>query len=50
VTRTSSSEATGAIGGVPVYNVAVHVTRGDFFVFELDSDAARGERLAAPAS
>ena len=39
----------GAIGGVPVYNVAVHVTRRDFFVFELDSDAARGERLAAPA-
>ena len=39
----------GAIGGVPVYNVAVHVTRRDFFVFELDSDAAHGERLAAPA-
>jgi Icc-related predicted phosphoesterase len=39
----------GAIGGVPVYNVAVHVTRRDFFVFEFDSDAARGERLAAPA-
>jgi Icc-related predicted phosphoesterase len=40
----------GAIGGVPVYNVAVHVTRRDFFVFELDSDAALGDRLAAPAS
>ena len=39
----------GAVGGVPVYNVAVHVTRRDFFVFELDSDAAAGERLAAPA-
>jgi Icc-related predicted phosphoesterase len=39
----------GAIGGVPVYNVAVHVTRRDFFIFELDSDGARGERLAAPA-
>jgi uncharacterized protein len=39
----------GAIGGVPVYNVAVHVTGRDFFVFELDSDAARGERLEAPA-
>jgi Icc-related predicted phosphoesterase len=40
----------GAIGGVPVYNVAVHVTRRDFLVFELDSDAARGARLAVPAS
>jgi Icc-related predicted phosphoesterase len=39
----------GAIGGVPVYNVAVHVTGRDFFVFELDSDAAQGERLEAPA-
>jgi Icc-related predicted phosphoesterase len=39
----------GAIGAVPVYNVAVHVTGRDFFVFELDTDAARGERLEAPA-
>ena len=41
----------GAIGGVPVYNVAVHVTGRDFFVFELDSDApdAHGARLEAPA-
>jgi Icc-related predicted phosphoesterase len=26
----------GAIGDVPVYNVAVHVTGGDFYVFELE--------------
>ena len=26
----------GAIGGVPVYNVAVHVTGRDFYVFELE--------------
>ena len=26
----------GSIGGVPVYNVAVHVTGRDFWVFELD--------------
>lgn len=26
----------GAIGSVPVYNVAVHVTGADFRVFELD--------------
>ncbi len=32
----------GAIGGVPVYNVAVHVMRRDFYVFELDSDAPDG--------
>jgi Icc-related predicted phosphoesterase len=40
----------GAIGGVPVYNVAVHVTGRDFYVFELDSDAAPGRRLAAPTA
>ena len=28
----------GAIGAVPVYNVAVHVMGRDFFVFELDTD------------
>jgi Icc-related predicted phosphoesterase len=39
----------GAVGAVPVYNVAIHVTGRDFFVFELDSDAARGQRLEAPA-
>jgi Icc-related predicted phosphoesterase len=26
----------GAIGGVPVYNVAIHVTGRDFYVFELE--------------
>jgi Icc-related predicted phosphoesterase len=39
----------GAIGAVPVYNVAVHVTGRDFYVFELDSDAEAGHALAAPA-
>ena len=41
----------GAIGQVPVYNVAVHVMRRDFFVFELDSDApdGHGARLEATA-
>jgi uncharacterized protein len=39
----------GAIGSVPVYNVAVHVMRRDFFVFELDTDApdGHGARLEA---
>ena len=39
----------GAIGAVPVYNVAVHVMRRDFFVFDLDSDApdGSGARLEA---
>jgi Icc-related predicted phosphoesterase len=32
----------GAIGPVPVYNVAVHVMRRDFFVFELDTDVPDG--------
>ena len=31
----------GAIGDVPVYNVAVHVTRRDFCVFDLEV-VARG--------
>jgi uncharacterized protein len=41
----------GSVGAVPVYNVAVHVTGRDFFVFDLDSDApdARGAKLEAPA-
>jgi Icc-related predicted phosphoesterase len=41
----------GAIGAVPVYNVAVHVMRRDFFVFELDSEApdGSGARLEATA-
>ena len=39
----------GAIGPVPVYNVAVHVMRRDFFVFGLDTDApdGHGARLEA---
>jgi Icc-related predicted phosphoesterase len=39
----------GAVGAVPVYNVAVHVMRRDFFVFELDSEApdGSGARLEA---
>ena len=39
----------GTIGSVPVYNVAVHVMRRDFFVFELDTDApdGHGARLEA---
>ena len=39
----------GSIGPVPVYNVAVHVMRRDFFVFELDTDApdGHGARLEA---
>jgi uncharacterized protein len=39
----------GSVGPVPVYNVAVHVTRRDFFVFELDTDApdGHGARLEA---
>jgi Icc-related predicted phosphoesterase len=39
----------GAIGPVPVYNVAVHVMHRDFFIFELDSDApdGHGARLEA---
>ena len=37
------------VGPVPVYNVAVHVMRRDFFVFELDTDApdGHGARLEA---
>jgi uncharacterized protein len=33
----------GAIGTIPVYNVAVHVMRRDFFVFELDTEATDGQ-------
>jgi Icc-related predicted phosphoesterase len=36
----------GAIGETPVYNVAVHVTGKDFWVFELDT----GKRDAAPVA
>jgi Icc-related predicted phosphoesterase len=31
----------GSIGAVPVYNVAVHVTGRDFYVFELEPGAER---------
>jgi Icc-related predicted phosphoesterase len=34
----------GTIGSIPVYNVAVHVMRRDFFVFELDTDAPDDQR------
>jgi Icc-related predicted phosphoesterase len=39
----------GAIGPVPVYNVAVHVMHRDFFIFELDTDGpdGHGARLEA---
>ena len=40
----------GAIGQVPVYNVAVHVMRRDFFVFELDTDAPGGHGARLEAS
>ncbi len=33
----------GAIGDTPVYNVAVHVTRKDFYVFELEATPGRSE-------
>jgi Icc-related predicted phosphoesterase len=32
----------GEVDGVPVYNVAVHVTGRDFWVFELDAEARAG--------
>lgn len=35
----------GAVGGVPVYNVAVHVMRRDFFLFGLDAEGAAGARV-----
>ena len=34
----------GAIGDVPVYNVAVHVMGRDFWIFELDPAARRSEQ------
>jgi Icc-related predicted phosphoesterase len=40
----------GAIGAVPVYNVAVHVIRREFFVFELDSDAPDGSSARLEAA
>ena len=36
----------GAIGTVPVYNVAVHVTGKDFYVFELEGHEVEVETLA----
>ena len=36
----------GAIGTVPVYNVAVHVTRRDFYVFDLEGHAVEVETPA----
>jgi Icc-related predicted phosphoesterase len=36
----------GAIGGVPVYNVAVHVTGRDFYVFELEGHDVEVETRA----
>jgi hypothetical protein len=33
----------GAVGDVPVYNVAVPVLRSDFFLFELDEAGVRAE-------
>jgi len=36
----------GAIGGVPVYNVAVHVTGRDFYIFELEGHEVEVETRA----
>ena len=36
----------GAIGTTPVYNVAVHVTGRDFYIFELESHAVEVETRA----
>ncbi len=36
----------GAIGGVPVYNVAIHVTGRDFYVFELEGHEVEVETRA----
>jgi Icc-related predicted phosphoesterase len=36
----------GAVGGVPVYNVAVHVTGRDFYVFELEGHDVEVETRA----
>jgi Icc-related predicted phosphoesterase len=40
----------GSIGKIPVYNVAVHVTGRDFWVFELEGARGRSEtRVDGPA-
>jgi uncharacterized protein len=36
----------GAIGSIPVYNVAVHVTKRDFYVFDLEGHAVEVETPA----
>jgi uncharacterized protein len=36
----------GAVGGVPVYNVAIHVTGRDFYVFELEGHEVEVETRA----
>jgi Icc-related predicted phosphoesterase len=45
-----SGTFSGAIGQVPVYNVAVHVMRRDFFVFELDTDVPDGQGVRLEAT
>jgi Icc-related predicted phosphoesterase len=37
----------GEVDGVPVYNVAVHVTGREFWVFELDAEARSGQAPVA---
>jgi len=40
----------GAIGKIPVYNVAVHVTGRDFWIFDLEGAKGRSEtRVEGPA-
>ena len=41
----------GAIATTPVYNVAIHVTGRDFYVFELDAAPGRSEvEVDAPSA
>ena len=40
----------GAIGAVPVYNVAVHVTGRDFWIFELEPGSKRPETVESPST
>jgi uncharacterized protein len=40
----------GCIGKIPVYNVAVHVTGRDFWIFDLEGAKGRSEtRVEGPA-
>ncbi len=39
----------GDLDGVPVYNVAVHVTGRDFWIFELEARSSGADDLAEPA-